>query len=261
MVLLILLDGLRPEALSPERTPALWGLKGRGAATLAAQSVMPSITLPCHMSLFHSVPPERHGITTNTFTPMARPLPGLFDVARAAGKRCAFFYNWEPLRDVGQPGSLDFSLMIANGEDPAGDQALAAEAVRVLATRPFDFVFVYLNNIDSAGHAHGWMSDGYLAQVARADAVVARLLAELPPTTHVLLQADHGGHERTHGTPAPEDLTIPWLLAGPRIKSGYALQGPVSLLDTAPTLARLLGLTAHPQWDGHSIGEAFKEAA
>jgi predicted AlkP superfamily pyrophosphatase or phosphodiesterase len=261
MVLLLLLDGLRPEALSPARTPALWGLKGRGASTLTAQSVMPSITLPCHVSIFHSVPPERHGITTNTFTPMARPLPGLFDVARAAGQRCAFFYNWEPLRDVGQPGSLDFALMIANGEDPAGDQALAAEAVRILAARPFDFVFVYLNNIDSAGHAHGWMSEGYLAQVARADAVVARLLAELPPEAHVLLQADHGGHERTHGTPAPEDMTIPWLLAGPNIKTGYPIQGPVSLLDTAPTLARLLGLSAHPQWEGHSIDEAFRAPA
>ncbi len=258
MILFILLDGLRPDAITPERTPALWGLQQRGASTLAARSVMPCITLPCHTSIFHSVPPERHGITTNTWTPMARPLPGLFDVAHAAGRRCGFFYNWEPLRNVSAPGSLAYSLMIDNVNDMTGDQALAAEAARVLHRERLDFAFVYLGNIDVAGHNHGWMSDGYLAQVAATDAVVARLLAELPPDPHVPLQADHGAHDRTHGTEAPEDMTIPWLLAGPSIRAGHRLAGPVSLLDTAPTLARLLGLSAHPQWEGRSLDEAFK---
>jgi predicted AlkP superfamily pyrophosphatase or phosphodiesterase len=221
--------------------------------------VMQGITLPCHTSIFHSVPPDRHGITTNTWTPMARPLPGLFDVARAAGKRCGFFYNWEPLRNISVPGSLAYSLFIDNVEAPDGDQVVAAEAARILLTGRFDVAFVYLGNIDVAGHAHGWMSDGYLAQVTTTDAVVARLLAELPPDTHVLLQADHGGHERTHGTTAPEDMTIPWILAGPDIKPGYTLEQPVSLLDTAPTLARLLGLSPHPHWEGRSVEEAFKE--
>jgi predicted AlkP superfamily pyrophosphatase or phosphodiesterase len=261
MLLFTLLDGLRPDALSAERTPAIWALKNRGASCLTARSVMPCITLPCHTSIFHSVPPERHGITTNNWTPMARPLPGLFDVAKAAGKRCGFFYNWEPLRNVSVPGSLAYSLMIDNVETADGDHILAAEAARVLISQSFDFAFVYLGTTDTAGHAYGWMSDGYLAQVAAVDAVVARLLAELPLDTHVLLQSDHGGHDRTHGTPAPEDMTIPWLLAGPDIKPGYTITGPVSLLDTAPTLARLLGISPHHQWEGHSIDEAFKDKA
>ena len=261
MVLLILLDGLRPDALSAARTPAIWGLKARGASTLTAQSVMPCITLPCHMSIFHSVPPERHGVTTNTWTPMARPLPGLFDVARAGGLRCGFFYNWEPLRNVGLPGSLAYSLFIENVEQPGGDQALAAEAARVLLSARFDFAFVYLGNIDESGHRHGWMNAGYLDTVSATDAVVGRLLAEMPPDTHVLLQSDHGGHERTHGTTAPEDMTIPWLLAGPDIQPGHTIEGPVSLLDTAPTLARLLGLSPHPHWEGKVIREAFKDKA
>jgi hypothetical protein len=253
-----MLDGVRPDALSAAHCPAVQGLIARGSATLQATAVMPCITLPNHTTIFHSVPPDRHGITTNTWTPMARPLPGLFDIAHAAGKRCGFFYNWEPLRNVSVPGSLAYSLMIDNVESPTGDQVIAGEAARVLNSQRLDFAFVYLGNIDVAGHAHGWMSDGYLAQVAVTDAVVARLLAELPPDTHVLLQADHGGHERTHGTEAPEDMTIPWMLAGPDIRAGHTLVGPVSLLDTAPTLAKLLGLSAHPHWEGHSVDEAFK---
>ena len=63
MVLLVMIDGLRPDAITPERCPALTALKARGAYSLRAQSVMPCITLPCHMSIFHSVPPGRHGLT------------------------------------------------------------------------------------------------------------------------------------------------------------------------------------------------------
>lgn len=104
MVVFILIDGLRPDAIAPATCPNLKALMARGAVTLQAQSVMPSITLPCHTSIFHSVPPTRHGITSNLWAPLARPLPGLFEVAKIAGKRCASIYNWEELRDIGRPG-------------------------------------------------------------------------------------------------------------------------------------------------------------
>ncbi|MBL8057787.1 MAG: alkaline phosphatase family protein, partial [Anaerolineales bacterium] len=140
---------------------------------------------------------------------------------------------------------------------PQGDQVTAEVAVQVLASEPFDFAFVYFGTVDEAGHAHGWLSDGYFDQLARTDQALKRVLDPLPADSHVLLQADHGGHDRTHGTPAPEDMTIPWMVAGPSIRPGYTLPGPVSLLDTAPTLARLLGLTPHPQWEGRCVEAAF----
>ena len=259
MVVFVMIDGLRPDAVTPERCPALTGLMARGAYSLAATSVMPSITLPCHLSIFHSVPPARHGITSNTWNPMARPLPGLMEVARAAGRRCAFFYNWEPLRNLNQPGSLHASYFVDNVNQPEGDRAIAAQAIRVLPLDPPDFAFVYFGTVDEAGHAFGWMSPGYLAQVAEVDDVLGDLLAALPAETSVLLQADHGGHDRSHGTSAPDDMTIPWVVAGPGLRAGYALQAPVSLLDTAPTLARLLGLTGDPHWEGRAVTEAFAE--
>lgn len=79
--------------------------------------MLPSITLPCHMSIFHSVPPARHGITSNLYTPMARPLPGLGEALRLAHKRAAFVVNWEPLRDLCRPEMLSYSYY---REPPAG---------------------------------------------------------------------------------------------------------------------------------------------
>ena len=256
-VVFILIDGLRPDAIAAERCPRLVALRDRGASTMRASSVMPSITLPCHTSIFHSVPPTRHGITTNDWQPMARPLPGLFDLARAAGKRCAFVYNWEQLRDLGRPGSLELSVFRNSAYQPDGDQIVAEEAARALAGGGFDFAFVYLGTVDTAGHYYGWMSGGYLAQLANVDAALGHLLDSLPAETVVLLQSDHGGHERTHGTDLPEDMTIPWLAAGPGIRQGHTIHAPVSLLDTAPTLARLLGLAPHREWEGRCVEEIF----
>jgi arylsulfatase A-like enzyme len=53
-------------------------------------------------------------------------------------------------------------------------------------------------------------------------------------------------------------MTIPWLVAGPGIKRDYEIQSQVTLLDTAPTLARVLGFEPHPEWQGHCIEEIFE---
>lgn len=111
-VLLTLLDGMRPDALTAcgsEFANEL--LQNTGTYTLTATTVMPSVTLPCHMSLFHSVPPERHGIVTNIFTPQVRPVQGICERVRAAGKKSALFYDWGELRDLAQPDSLDFGML------------------------------------------------------------------------------------------------------------------------------------------------------
>jgi predicted AlkP superfamily pyrophosphatase or phosphodiesterase len=258
LTLLILIDGLRPDALAQDRYPHLAALQSRSSYSLRAQSVMPSITLPCHTSIFHSVPPERHGILSNIWTPLARPLPGLFEVVAAAGKTAAFFYNWEVLRDIGRPGSLTMSYCYNTSEgDMQSDGVLVEAAMAYLQASPPDFMFLYLGTLDSMGHAAGWMSQHYLAHLHYVDAQVGRILAALPPRHRVLLQSDHGGHDRNHGTDAPEDMTIPWMLSGEGIKAGYELPGPVSLLDTAPTLAQCLGLAPHPKWEGRAVTEAF----
>ena len=61
-------------------------------------------------------------------------------------------------------------------------------------------MFVHLPQTDLAGHSQGWMSSAYLDAVAGADRAVGRVLAALPAGTTVIVTADHGGHDWTHGT-------------------------------------------------------------
>ena len=104
-VQLILVDGLRPDAVASCGNPYVQKLLADSLYTLKARTVMPSVTLPCHMSLFHSVDPGRHGILTNTYVPQVRPVNGICEQLQAT-KKCGLFYNWEPLKDLARPGSL-----------------------------------------------------------------------------------------------------------------------------------------------------------
>jgi len=255
-VLLFIVDGMRPDAISPESTPNLHRLAREGAHTLQARTVMPSATLPCHMSLFHSLPPERHGITTNTYTPPVRPVPGLFEVVRQAGMRGAMFYNWEPLRDLARPGSLSMGYYRGMEEPGGDDPSLARAAARYLADGAYDFAFAYLGDTDEEGHRSGWMSAPYLERVAVADACIGQVLRALPPESPVLVAADHGGHDRGHGTDRPEDMTIPLIARGPGMKPGSALASPASILDLAPTLLDWLGIPAPAVWEGRPLRPA-----
>lgn len=256
-VVLIMLDGLRPDALTQANTPRLDGFMQGGAYTLAARSVMPSITLPCHTSIFHSVPPSRHGILDNVWHSMARPVVGLVDAAKNAGKRCGFFYNWEPLRDLSRPENLHFSFFVNTSYEPDGDRPVVEAALRYLPEHRFDFSFIYFGLIDTIGHGWGWMSDEYMHQVEMTDAYLGMVFDTLPPDTTVIIHADHGGHDRAHGTDSLEDMTIPWMIGGAGVKRGHVIQQPVSLLDTAPTVAHLLGIPRPRDWEGAVVTEAL----
>jgi predicted AlkP superfamily pyrophosphatase or phosphodiesterase len=257
-VVFVMLDGVRPDALAAADCPNLSSVRAQGASTQGARSLMPSITLPCHTSIFHSVPPTRHGIMSNIFTPMALPVPGLVEVARAAGKRVAFFYNWEELRDLARPGNLHYAYFRDSSMDRDGDDETAAQATKLIQTEKPDLAFVYMGTVDTAGHDHGWMSDPYLRQLEHVDALLGRLFAALPPEYALIVHSDHGGHDRDHGTDSDEDMLIPWMAAGPNIKRGYAIQSQITLLDTAPTIAKLLGIQVPRDWEGRSIEEIFQ---
>ncbi len=258
-VILVTLDGVRPDAVQRTRTPHLDRMIAEGASTMAASSVMPTMTLPCHMSIFHSVPPARHGILSNDYHPMARPVPGLFEALHRAGKRCAMLYSWEPLRDVARPLSLEYAYFQRLDFDnlASADEPVVATAASLVGAGTYDFVFVYIGATDEIGHLHGWMSDAYLRQVEIADNQLGLLLDAMQPDDAILVEADHGGHERTHGTDSPEDMTVPWLLMGAGVKRGVRLQSTVTLLDTAPTLLTLLGVDYPHEWEGKPISESL----
>ena len=252
-VILICVDGMRPDGLQQCGNPLVPELMSKGAWTLNAQTVMPSCTLPCHMSMFHSVPPSRHGILTNQYVPQVRPIDGIFEVVRQARKSTAFFYGWEPLRDIGRPLSMiTAAFRCARGADDT-DTWLTDQAIKVLKEDKPDFTFLYMVETDEkGGHDHGWMTPEYLGYISVAMDNIRRVMETVGEEYTIIITADHGGHDQTHGTEMPEDMTIPMVFLGAEFTPGQELQN-VSILDIAPTIADILKVPVPREWEGKSL--------
>ena len=248
---LFIIDGCRPDGLAAAKTPTIDSIIRRGCYTPAARAVMPSMTLPCHQSIFNGVPPERHGIVSNTFTPFVRPIKGLIQTIATAGGKCAMFYGWEEMRDITPPGYLEagFYSRLPEVDKAAGDSAVAVMAAAWLATNDWNFAFLHLDGTDAVGHRDGWMSEPYLAAIEHADRCIGQVLSAIGDAT-VIVTADHGGHAKTHGTPMPEDMTIPFAIAGPGIPAGGTIAAPFDLTGYAATICERLGVKPDSDWTG-----------
>ena len=66
-VVLVVLDGLRAEAVSRLQLPNLNRLASEGASTFTAETVSPSVTAAAMTSIFTGVPPSVHGIGESGF--------------------------------------------------------------------------------------------------------------------------------------------------------------------------------------------------
>jgi glycerophosphoryl diester phosphodiesterase len=260
-VVLVMLDGCRPDAIEAVETPTLDRMRREGAWTMNARSVMPSITLPCHTSIFYSQMPEEHGVLSNTWTPSAMLGPSLMSVVHDAGYPTAAFYTWEELRDLTPPGKLDRTYYRSISYE-AIDELCATALTTIPQLKP-TLSFVYLEATDALGHLHGWMSRPYLDGVRRADGVIGALMQTLETSgdldeTLIVVMADHGGHGRGHGTELAEDMTVPWIVWGAGVRAGWQIEREVRLMDVAPTLLYALGIPQPPEWRGQVIGEVFR---
>ena len=54
-----------------------------------------------------------------------------------------------------------------------------------------------------------------------------------------------------------EDLIIPWIVAGPGTRSGHTIDAQVEIMDTAPTLLHLMGISTPDEWTGKVVSEIF----
>lgn len=254
-VVLISIDGLRPEALFQTRAPNLLALAQRGAYAWQAQTIFPPVTLPAHASMLCGCPVETHGLTWNDYRPKEGVIhvPTIFSVAHAAGLRTVMVVGKEKFAHFNTPGDVDAFVFAVNGDQDVADQAIAQ------AQTGFDLMFVHFPNMDYFGHLYGWMSGRYLSALTRTDEAVGRLLSTLPAQTVVIVTSDHGGHGLTHGANIPEDMTIPWMMAGPGVRVNYELTAPITTTQTGATVLYLFGLELPAEMVDGPVFEAFDQ--
>jgi hypothetical protein len=250
-VVVISVDGLRADAVTIAPADTVLDLACRGAYSLTAQTILPSLTLPAHASMVSGYAPEQHGLLHDYMATGYIAVPTLFGLAEEAGLGTVIIVGKQKLVQLAPPGSYDEFLWITEGDAAIVDAAVA------VVEGGFDVLFVHLPELDYTGHSSGWMSEEYLARLRTTDAEIARLVDSLPAGTTVIVTADHGGHGTHHGTDAATDTTIPWIIAGPGIPEGRAIEAPISVMDTAATAAFVAGFALEPDAIGRPVEEAF----
>ncbi len=255
--LILSIDGFRPEAIELAPMPNLQSLLVSSAYNLKAQTIYPSSTLPSHASMLTGMCPAKHGVDWNDYLPSKGFAKGtdIFDLAHAAGLHTMMVVGKEKLRQVSEPDSTDVFEFI-NDRD-----TVIAQKVVDLIPQGFGLLFVHFPTPDFMGHEYGWLSPEQLSVLFRSDEALASILEALDQAgmrqdTVLIITADHGGHATTHGSSAPEDMTIPWIISGPGVVPG-PLTSAINTTDTAATVAWALNLPLPETWDGLPVLEAF----
>jgi arylsulfatase A-like enzyme len=266
-VVVVSIDGLRPDAIHEYEARTLRRLMGEGAYTLEAQTILPSKTLPSHTSMLTGVPPSVHGVLHNSEAVEEYgyvPVPTVFELAKQAGLTTAAFFSKSKFEHLQKPGTLDYTQAPKGLEKWMATQTVADVADYLEWERP-NLLFVHIGEPDFAGHTVGWMSFVYGWAVRRADGAVGKIIESAdkafgPGNYTLIVTADHGGHRRDHGSDDPQDTTIPWIAWGKGVRPGTQLGPGVRTMDTAATVLWLLGVRTPESWTGKPVTAAFEAA-
>jgi len=80
--------------------------------------------------------------------------------------------------------------------------------------------------------------------------LLKKAAAKTSPAPVVSLTSTRG-EGTSHGSDHPDCLTTFWAASGPGVTAGEELKASVHIADTAPVVARFLGLDAPAGWDAH----------
>ncbi len=251
-VLMILCDGMRPDAVTKCNHPFAEKLMSTARYNPHAQTVFPSWTLPCHFSLFTSRTPDEHGVLGNTYVPGER--KGLFEQLRDCGKSTSIFYSWGELKDLYQPYSLCYGKFVSEEYFPHGTvtELLEDDCEKFIAEQKPDFAFLYFETTDSIGHENGWGTEEYYKAAHHSFGLIEKIMKNLPEEYSVIVLADHGGHDHTHGTDDPIDMTIPLFIKTDHEISEDNFEN-ANIIDIAPTVCDIIGIPCSHEWKGKSL--------
>ena len=268
-VLIISIDGCRPDLLLRADTPVIHGLLAKASFSFWARTTAESVTLPSHVSMLTGVVPTKHTIQWNMDLPLEHPVypayPTLFQLAKQAGYTTGMVAGKSKFTALAVPGSLDWVFVPENAKSE--DPVVGEQAVRMIHEHRPQVLFVHFPTVDNVGHAKGWASAAQLAAIAQADGCVGQVLGamdeeKLTNSTLVIITADHGGAGMSHGPDDARSRHIPWIAFGPGIRENLDLTIYGSLVidteDTFATACYVLGIPILRPVDGKAITQIIQ---
>ncbi len=278
-VLLLGVDGCRPDALQLAKTPnfdaliaeGMW-FEGTDIRKPEATDKADTISGPGWSNLLTGVWPDKHGVLDNKFTaPKYDRYPHVFARLKEARPQAvtASFSTWDAITNhivTHADVSREFS---GKEKDWAPYDAAAAQAcIEYLGEAHPDLTILYQGQVDVTGHKYGFHPSvpEYLQAIETVDANIGQVLAAVRnrPTFAqerwlTVVCTDHGGLGTRHGGghKEPDIRTTFLIVSGPTAQKGTS-SDPTWQVDVVPTALKHLGVKVQPEWelDGRAVGLA-----
>jgi predicted AlkP superfamily pyrophosphatase or phosphodiesterase len=210
-VLLIGLDGYRPDYVDKYKGVTLKGFGERGAKAEALVPSFPSTTFPNFYTMVTGMRPQSHGLvsmqfydrqTRESFSYTRNAADGkwfsgavpLWNLAEKQGMRSAsYFWVGTEAAIRGERPSAWYPYNAGTSSDTKVEKVL--EWLRLPEERRPHFITLYFSQIDGAGHRFGPDTpqvEEAVQQVDRALANLFRSLEKVQPAVNVIIVSDHG---------------------------------------------------------------------
>lgn len=216
-IILISIDGFRPDYLERVDTPNLDRLVKVGVLAEGLIPVFPTKTFPNHYSLVTGLYTENTGIIANTM--YDETMQQRFSLGNRAAVSDGRWYGGEPIWVTAENNGIRTATMFWPGseaeikgvrptryydyDDDLNNYTRVDSVLSWMAleddTRP-DFMTLYFSTVDTYGHRYGPDSDSVYAAVAMIDGIIGNLVDRLEQAsywsqTNLILTSDHGMYE------------------------------------------------------------------
>lgn len=254
-VILVVIDGLRDDTAAAQMGFLEHMVEHRQAERSTVIAEMPSMSRPLYETLHTGVPPYIHGVVSNDVVRLSK-MSNIFGIASQHGlvtAAAAYFwvselYNAAPYDPIEHHEVDNPSANIQHGRfymaDIYPDAALFAQAERLVRHYAPDYLLIHPMGMDDTGHRFGGESAEYENHAIYVDQLLARLVPGWTEKGYsVLVTADHGMNKNhMHGGSGLDVRNVPLYAFLPGKKPDGEKHPPVSQLQIAPTVLKLLGL-------------------
>ncbi|MET2983701.1 alkaline phosphatase family protein [Aureibaculum conchae] len=213
-VLIIGIDGCRPDALTTANTPTIDALMANATYSLDARCLYTTSSGPGWTSMLSGVWQNKHGVVDNSYSgAQFSNFPHFFRHIEDANpeNRTVSIVEWNPINNY--MASL-ISDVVINADS---DAMVKNEVVNELVNNNPTALFVQLSNVDYAGHGTGFSPENpnYINAIETIDTHIGGMLDALKTRKTyknenwlILLSTDHGGLGTSHGGPSDEERNI-----------------------------------------------------
>ena len=267
-VILIGIGGVSAEGLQYSNTPVLNSLISQGVISIKTRGVIPIASAPNWATVLSGAGPEQHGVTSNSWSllnpgldPTVKDADGYFTsiftlIRKQIPKAVtAMFYDWEWL------GTCVNKKYVSKQQYVEGHVMITSVALNYIKKEKPLFTFIYYGLPAETAISKGISTKEYYQSINDIDTEIGKIVADLQETkmlqnTTLIITSDHGG-DLIHGGESTNEIEVPWIIRGPGIKKNALLESPNDLANTAPTIAKILGIKTPVEWIGRPVNEAF----